>query len=309
MKVLAVVPGPDTHGVVRHALSVAAAVGADVRRELGPVQKTYDVVHVPFTDSLFGRDIAAAAAAFEAWTTTVEPRVVVTLHDVPGADTDAARDARRRAGYLRVAAACDAVIVCSAAEAGRLRPRPVVVPLPVTPLAPAGPVPAWAGRPSLGVLGFVYPGKGHEQALAAAAGTGAQVLALGAVTPGHEPLLELLRQQADALGVTLHVTGPLSEPDLHAAALAVTVPVAAYCTTGASASLRTWTAVGRRPVTTTGAYALELEQAHPGSLWLTDDLPRTVRCALADPGRTRATPSRPVDVAAAHLAVYRSVLR
>ena len=34
MRVLAVVPGPETHGVVLHALSVARSVGADVQRDL-----------------------------------------------------------------------------------------------------------------------------------------------------------------------------------------------------------------------------------------------------------------------------------
>ena len=309
VKVLAVVPGPSTHGVVLHALSVARAVGADVQPNLGPPDPAYDIVHIPFTDALFGRDIATAAAFFAGWVARVDASLVVTLHDVPGLDADPARDARRRAGYAQVAAAADAVVVCSDAEADRLDPRPAVVPLPVEPLDAPGPAPAWAGRTTLGVLGFVYPGKGHDRTLEVAAGTGAAVVALGAASPGHNDLVGQLCAQADSLGVELFVTGPLSEADLHAAARAVTVPVAAYATTGASASLATWSAAGRRPVTTTSPYTQELAARDPGALLLTDDLHAAVHAALADPGRTWGAAAAAHDVAAAHLAIYRSVLR
>lgn len=307
MRVVAVVPGPDTHGVVRHALEVARLVGAEVVRDLRPV--VADVVHVPFTDALWGPDIAAAAAAFEAWASTVGAPVVVTLHDVPGADRDPARDARRRAGYDRVVAASRAAVVCSAAEARRLTPRPAVIPLPVERLPSPGPVPAWTDRPSLGVLGFVYPGKGHERALEAAAGTGARVVALGAVTPGHEPLLAGLHERAHELGVELLVTGTLTDADLHAGARAVTVPVAAYATTGASASLLTWLTAGRRPVATAGPYADELLRTRPGCLLPATDLAAAVRGALADPAATWGTLPDAPDVAGLHRAVFASVLR
>jgi len=310
VRVLAVVPGPPTHGVVLHALSVARAVGADVQHDLTTPGASYDVVHVPFTDSLFGADIGSAAAAFEAWAAGIGVPLVVTLHDVPGADADPAREARRRAGYARVTAAADAVVVCSAHEADRLDPRPVVVPLPVEPLAAPGPPPVWAGRSTLGVLGFVYPGKGHDGVLDAAAGTGAAVVALGGPSPGHTDLVVRLRAQAERLGVELLVTGTLSEPDLHAAARAVTVPVAAYTTAGASASLATWAAAGRRPVTTPGPYATELAARDPDALLLSEDLHGGVANALADPSSTWADAATAgPDVTEAHLAVYRSVVR
>ncbi|MCW2613040.1 MAG: hypothetical protein JWN08_34, partial [Frankiales bacterium] len=161
MRVLSVVPGPREHGVVLHGLTVARLLGTDVTRTLEPVEGAYDLTHVQFTDSLFGPDIASAAGAFERWAETAPRPLVVTLHDVPGADADAARDARRAAGYQRVVDAADAVVVCSDHEASRLHPRPAVVPLPVEPLAAAGDCPWWADRPTVGVLGFVYPGKGH----------------------------------------------------------------------------------------------------------------------------------------------------
>ncbi|CAN5128805.1 hypothetical protein BH24ACT10_BH24ACT10_19010 [soil metagenome] len=310
MRVLAVVPGPPTHGVVLHALTVAHAVGADVQHDLRKPDASYDIVHVPFTDSLFGADIGSAAKAFQAWAAGVGVPLVVTLHDVPGGDADPARDARRRAGYARVTAAADAVIVSSAHEADRLDPRPVVGPLLLAPLAAPGPPPVWAGGSTLGVLGFLYPGKGHDRVLDAAVGTGAAVVALGAPSPGHGDLVVRLHAQAERLGVELRVTGALSEPDLHAAARSITVPVAAYTTAGASASLATWTAAGRRPVTTPGPYAVELAARVPDALLLSQDLHSGVADALADPSSTwtDAAAAGP-DVTEAHLAVYRSVLR
>ena len=307
LKVLAVVPGPPDHGVVRHGLVVADLVGAHVVRTLAPVPGAWDVTHVQFTDALFGTEIGSAAAAFESWAATAPRPLVVTLHDVPGADTDTGRAARRAAGYGRVAAAADAVVVCSDHEADRLQPRPYVVPLPVDALTAPGPRPAWADRPSIAVLGFLYPGKGHERVVAAAAGTGALVVAIGGPSPGHEGLVEDLQRQARDAGVELLVTGPLSDADLHAAARAVTVPVASYATTGASGSLVTWIAAGRRPVTTSGPYADELDARWPGSLLPTGDLAAGLRAALADPGSTHAPPPPRPDVGELLRAVYRAL--
>ncbi len=311
MKVAIVAPGPDRHGVVLHARAVANLVGADLVRVLTPLAEDVGLTHVAFTDALFGLDIASATSAFELWASTAPRPLVVTLHDVPGVDPDRDRDARRAAGYRRVCAAADAVVVCSQIEADRLAPRPLVIPLPVEALAAPGPAPWWADRPSVGVLGFVYPGKGHDRAIDAAAGTGARVVAIGAASPGHDGLLDALTDRARTAGVELVVTGSLDEADLHAAARAVTVPVAAYATTGSSGSLLTWLAAGRRPVTTPSPYAAELTRHHPGALLLTDDLAASVTQALADPDSTRSAVTVSTtgsDVGEAHLALYRSLL-
>lgn len=301
------VPGPDRHGVVVHGLVVAQATGAEVVRDLRPVRA--DVVHVQFTDALFGPDIGSAAAAFEQWRATVDAPVVVTLHDVPGADGDAGRDARRAAGYARVVRASDAVVVSAQHEADRLGGVGHVVPLPVPVLAAPGPRPAWAEVVTLGVLGFVYPGKGHDTALEVAAQLGVRVVAAGGASPGHEPLVQELHRQADRLGVALHVTGSLSEPDLHAAARAVTVPLAAYRTLGASGSIATWHAAGRRPVVSPSDWTADLDRRWPGCVRTADDLVAAVREALDEPGSTWL--ARPPEqlVAEEHRAVYRSVLR
>lgn len=314
MRVLAVVPGPEHHGAVRHAEQVVGLLrehGVEVQltRTLRPGDA---ITWVPFTDALFGPDIAAAADAFTRWSDTVTGPLVVTLHDVPGNDPDPARDARRVGGYRQVTRRADAIAVCSAHEAERVRTvlgRSVTtVPLPVEPLLPAGLPPGWADRRTLGVLGFVYPGKGHDVALTAARGTGATVVALGAPSPGSD--LAGLRAQAGRVGVELLVTGPLSEPDLHAAALAVTVPFAAYATLGASASLHTWLACGRRPVVTPGPYADELTARWPGTVTITDDPTSAVRHALDDPRLTWLdTPAPCPDVGAAYAQLFATVGR
>lgn len=323
MRVLAVVPGPAGHGVVRHGLAVAglvadAGVDVTVARSLDPQPGVHDLTHVQFTDALFGNEIGVAAERFVRWARTAPRPLVVTLHDVPGLDPDAARDARRRAGYRRVIGCCDAVVVSAAHEADGARLvdglDPVVVPLPVEPMATPGPRPSWADRPSAGVLGFIYPGKGHDRVLRALSGRGVRVVAIGAASPGHESLLEGLRRLAQDRCVELLVTGPLSAAELHAAARAVTVPVAAYTTTGASASLRTWLACGRRPLVTAGPDANELETRWPGSLLLEpagDDagLASALSAALADPASTWRTAAPPgPDAAGEHVALYRSCL-
>lgn len=297
MRVWAPVPGPEHSGVVRHARGVAARLGEhglEVTVDLARPSGRHDLTLVPFTDALWGPDIASAAASFETWSRTVPRPLVVTLHDVPGTDPDPARDVRRITGYRRVLAAADRAVVCSEHEAhslsaagltagrgsgapraagltaGRDSGEPVtVIPLPLERLPGPGPVPSWADRPSVGVLGFVYPGKGHDAVLRAVAELPAgrpHVVALGAVSPGHEQAGEQLHRTAAELGVELVVTGPLSDADLHAAALATTVPVAAYRTLGASGSLLTWVACGRRPLVTAGPQAAELEGRWPGSV-------------------------------------------
>jgi hypothetical protein len=314
LRLLIDVRGPADHGVVRHAGALAAILGA--AGHVVASSGRAEVSHAQFTDSLWGPDIAAAATAYVAWATTTARPLVVTLHDVPGGDPDPARDARRAGGYARVVAASDAVVVSSEHEAAKVRRfspgRDVeVVELPLPELAaPSGP-PTWADRPTLGVLGFVYPGKGHDQVITTASRQRPRptVVALGAVSPGHADLRAALTERAAGLGVDLLVTGRLSDPDLAAGLAAVTVPVAAGATVSASASLLAWLAAARRPVTAAGAYAAEVDARHPGLLDLYGDpaeRDRLVGRALEAPGRTRLgrRPDWP-DVGAAHTEVYR----
>lgn len=302
-------PGPAGNGVVRHARLVAELARAHGVRA---VSSGGDLTHAQFTDRLYGPDIASAAAAFAAWATTAARPLVVTLHDVPGADPDPARDARRTAGYARVAAACDAVVVSAGHEAGKVARfsgrTATVLDLPLPRPVPGGARPAWADRPTVGVLGFVHPGKGHADVIDAAGGL--RVVAAGGPAPGHDDLVAELRRRARARGVDLVVTGPLSDAGMTAAARAVTVPVSPGARVSASGSLMTWLGCGRRPLTAAGAYATELSLRFPGAVTLyADALPAAITAALADPRRTHLdrVPDVP-DAGATHAALYRGLL-
>ncbi|MBW0124171.1 hypothetical protein [Pseudonocardia oceani] len=309
MRVRVVAPGPPGHGVVRHAALVAQRAAA---HGIEPVDGgAADLTHAQFTDALWGPDIAAAAAAFTAWATGVPRPLVVTLHDVPGADPDPARDARRTAGYARVVAAADAVVVSAEHEAAKVAAFSgrvaTVVDLPVPAPVPGGAAPDWADRPTLGVLGFLYPGKGHAEVLDAAARhpSRPRVVAAGGPSPGHEPLVAALAERAAAAGVDLVVTGALSDADLTAAARAVTVPVVPGRSVSASGTLATWWGCGRRPLAARGAYVREQAVRRPGALTPYDDL--DVTAVLADPDGTRLPAPPPCRAGAAHAALYRGL--
>jgi hypothetical protein len=255
----------------------------------------HDLTHAQFTDALYA-DIASAATAFERWAAAAPRPLVVTLHDPPGGYADPRARRAQVAGYRRVAAVCDPVVVSTQHEAVRARAvtdlATMVIALPLADPAAPAPAPVWARRSSVGVLGFLYPRQGHEQVVRAAAGTGALVVAIGAASPGHECLPDELQHLADAVGVKLLVTGPLTDGQLQAAARAVTVPFAAYRTPGASASLATWAAYGRRPVVKAPPHTLELHGANPGSVQLADDLAVAIAAGLLSRGRPR-WPGRP----------------
>lgn len=329
MKVSVVVPGPDGHGVVRHARDVAcllqaasSSVQVEIVRDLRPFTGG-DITHTHFTDALFGCDIVSAAAHFVEWSQQAPRPLVVTLHDVPGggADPDHVRDRRRLAGYAQVARAADAVIVSGQHEVVGGRSggtEPWVIPLPVPAPGSTGSVRPETDDPAtVAVLGFVYPGKGHDLAVEAVAGLDPQprVIALGAASPGHEGLVEALHAQAHRQGVELQVTGPLTQEELFAAMRTATVPLAAYSTLGSSGSLATWLAAGRRPLTTTTPHTRELLAAGANCLRLLSpqagaaDLARAVAQALAEPESTWL--DRPVarpDTAGAHLEVFRAAV-
>ena len=172
--VLHVLVGPEEHGVVRHARSVAEACGHEMLRverpeEVDPAALTgAAVIHVPFTERLFAPTCEEAGAAYE---TLVAPAraagvaVSVTLHDLPTGDSPL--QVRRRAAYDRVVTGARGIVVNSRVEltlvAGlRHTARSLrMIPLPVEPAA-AEPVPGQgqgATRPApaaeVAVLGFV----------------------------------------------------------------------------------------------------------------------------------------------------------
>jgi glycosyltransferase involved in cell wall biosynthesis len=287
------VVGPAEHGVTRCARDLAAAAGD------APAP---DVLQVHYTDRLFGRTAEESAAAFTAFARGLDRPLVVTLHDVPPADGSPLQQRRARA-YAAVVDAAAAVVVNSEHEAARLRAFsavvPHVVPLPVQPLPP-GPVPPPDGQ--VVVLGFLYPGKGHEEALRALpAGVG--LTALGRASDGHDDLVAELA----ALG-PLTVTGFVPDAELPALLRAASVPLAPHRHVSASGSIGTWLAAGRRPLVPDVDYTREVAARCPGALWLYDDLAPALAAALAEPSLTWLPPGTPTGPTMPEtVAAYRAV--
>ena len=298
-----VIVGPAQHGVRMHG-SALADHSPQAERIEGEITDVLPVilagdgpVHFHFTDRIFGRDAAAAAQTVER--IAARRPVSVTLHDIPQ-PSDGHAFAARCAGYARVVAAARTVIVSSHVERSLLARHTGIPadthihvdPLPIDRAPSLGSTAAPPGFPAstttVGLLGFIYPGKGHDHVLAAlAAGPHrADVVALGRPSEGHQDLMADLERLARARGRSFHVTGFLSEDELTAAARAVTVPVVAPEHVSASGSVGRWIASGRRPVVVRHPFFEELHDRAPWALTLTDDLPAALNAALDNPSST-----------------------
>lgn len=320
-----VVVGPDEHGVVRHALALAATAGSPVVRLAQPddplqLPAGVDVAHLHVTDKLFGASPALAAATCTALIRGLTPRVVVGLHDVPGnGQADVAKG--RTACYRAIADAADAVVVSCRTEQRRVMAAGTSTAVHVVPLAvPNGfdcaPAQRTATDPRIAVLGFVYPDKGHAEAIDAGAAFGLGVVALGRCSDGHAELGEQLARRALDMGTTLEITGFLDDAQLVARAKAVAVPLVAAAHMSASASLLTWIGMGRRPLVVRNEHTVEMAELLGEHITLYDGTPdalhRAVRRALDDPPSTWTTSPAPASltahgVAAATAEVHRSV--
>jgi len=291
--------GPAEHGVVRYAREVAEGDGGPL---VAPGPADVDVVQVHYTDRLFAPTAEASAEAFTAVAAGLGRPLVVTLHDVPPDDGSVLQQRRARA-YAAVVATAATVVVNSDHEAARLAAfsdrTPVVVPLPVMTL-PAGPVPPPDGQ--VVVLGFLYPGKGHDEALRALP-DGVGLTALGRPSDGHDDLVAEL----SALG-PLTVTGYVPDAELPARLRAASVPLAPHRHVSASGSIGSWLAAGRRPLVPDVAYTREVAARLPGTLTLYDELAPALAAALADPASTWLVPGTPTGAdLVGTVAAYRAV--
>ncbi|NEN77650.1 hypothetical protein [Nocardioides zeae] len=318
--------GDEAHGVTRFALEVARWTGAPVARrsvDLRPGSR----VHLHVTDRVLGRSPEAAVLAVRELGAGHD--LTVTLHDVPQ-PTDGDAFLRRVECYRAVLGAATGWVVSSHHERALVarwcHPRTSghVVPLPVVPLSgvPLSGVPldgAAGGPLSVGVFGFVYPGKGHAEALAAiaalprATASGpVELRVLGAAAAGHAADLEALVRRGQALGVPVRVTGRVPEHAVAGALRDVTVPVVAHRNVSASGSQNSWIAAGRRPLVRDGVYAREMAALRPGTTSLFTDagLAGAVAGALADPSSTWLSAGTsvgpgPAEVAAAYRGWWR----
>lgn len=317
-----VVVGPQRHGVVAHALGLAAASGSladrlvrvtseprDVGQRLAEATSGHSGLMLHITDHLLADGAAGAADVVEGL--AARSPLAVCLHDLPQPHEGEDRCTRRRAAYRRIACAATRLVVSSEFERSLLRacsPTPheadevgakvVVVPLPVERdpgLASPRPSGGSNGWLDVGVLGFVYPGKGLEQVIEAAAavrrlGHDVRVTNYGGVSAGHEDLAAGLAALASELRVPFRVTGFLSRGGLVGLLRATDVPVAAHRHVSASGSIATWVAVGRRPVVVPGPWVAELAARLPGSVTVSESLADSLIRAIADPASTWLAP-------------------
>ncbi|MET0589902.1 MAG: hypothetical protein ABWZ77_01885 [Naasia sp.] len=325
------------HGVAVVARAIAGAVraaepSADLVDQDGPDtdEGIPQRAHVHFTDRLWAASPELAAERFAA---LADGRAVtVTLHDIPQASDGPRNLARRSGAYARVVRAAAGVVVNSQHEASLLaeagievapgRPAVAVIPLAID-LAP-GSVAVGDLDGRVAVLGFFYPGKGHDEVVDAVASLGGRavaadggehplsVVSLGGVSPGHEGELAELVAQASGRGVAVEVSGYLDDKAMLAACRAASVPVVAHRHFSASGSLAMWIAAGRRPVIVDSRYAREMAALRPGTMTVVarDALPDAIRSARLDPSSTLIAPDASTapglaEVAAAYLRWWR----
>lgn len=242
--------GPAGHGVTEYALGLARATGAEVIREetFGDTPLS-GPVHVTFTDHLFG-DTAERLLA------RIDGPLSVSLHDIPQPEEGAERYARRARVYRELVEKANVAVVNSNHEASFFDAAPTVIRLPIPVIdSPFDPEPG-----SVGVLGFLYPGKGHEDLIAALPDR--RLRFLGAVSHGHETWAENLDAE---------ITGWLSDAQLAAEMGRIAVPVCPHRHFSASGSLMAWLGAGRTVLVRDSAYAREIDAWLPGRVTLVAD--------------------------------------
>ena len=260
------IAGPEGHGVTSYALALARRCGADVVREetFTDTALPEGPVHVTFTDHVFGPSPDAAVDALLA--RLGDRPFSVSFHDVPQPEEGSGRFTRRASAYRRLASAATLAVVNSEHEAsffddGFNAAAPVsVIRLPI-PTIESG----FAPEPdTVGVLGFLYPGKGHENLIAALRGTDYRLRFLGSVSAGHE-------QWAAGLERSAEITGWLSDEELAREMARTEIPVCAHRHFSASGSLMTWLGAGRTVLASDSAYTREIDRWLPGRITLVRD--------------------------------------
>jgi glycosyltransferase involved in cell wall biosynthesis len=253
------------------------------------------------TDRLLGSSPEEAARVVGA--VSRRATVALALHDLPQPAEGGRWYRRRRDAYAHMTDAADVVVVASEHERdcldrcrreAALPPlragRVVVVPLPIEPRL-GHPAPRGVQEDEVGVLGYLYPGKGVEEVVAAAArirraGRRIRVTCLGAPAEGHAEHAAELVAGAQRAGVPFRVTGFVPDDVLGSRLRTVGVPVAPHRHISASGSINAWLEAGRRPTTFLSPYARELADRLPRALHLVDDLETGIIDVLDHPERT-----------------------
>lgn len=267
------VVGPDGHGVTEYALALAAVADAPViqEEEFSSAPLPAGFIHTTFTDHLFGP--SPDEAVDNLLDRIGQRRLSVSFHDIPQPEEGNERFARRTPAYLRLATACaesgGVAVTNSDHEAEFFRSRGVnvsVVRLPIRRIESS-----FAPEPdTVGVLGFLYPGKGHDDLIDDFAGTGYRLRFLGSVSAGHENWADGLLRRAKDAGLDAEITGWLTEDELAAEMGRISVPVCAHKHFSASGSLMTWLGAERHVLATDSDYTREIDAWLPGRITLVD---------------------------------------
>lgn len=204
--------------------------------------------------------------------------------------------------------------------------NPVVIPLPIASCAGLQPdtdrdLPSSTTHPDIdiAIVGFIYPGKGHEQALRALTGLPSSVglKAIGRPADTHDAMTGQLMSLARSLERRFTVIGFLAEPALLAEMRSTTVPVAAHHRIAASGSICAWLGAGRRPLVPDGPWTRELQARCPGSVTLYratgEGLADAIAAVIGDPSSTWLAPHAmvgpdPAEAAALYAAASRFFL-
>jgi hypothetical protein len=271
-----------------------------------------------FTDSSADPDLQIAALANQLATRNV--RLSVTLHDIPQLSDGALLYARRVNTYRRFVERVVGMAVSSEHERTLLREAlgdpslaVEVIPLPIDRMPTDRPIteptPSLIGpEPSIGIFGYLYPGKGHREVLDELAGIRppVSVVAIGRPSDRHTDLVSELTTLAHDGGNAFRCTGFIPEAELAGWLRKVTVPLAPHTHVSASGSINAWIAAGRRPLVPAGRYVSELDRRLPGSVWIYQPgrLRAAVSAAAEQPERTVLPASFPVgpttDLVAGH---------
>jgi hypothetical protein len=323
---LQLIVGPAGHGVAAYAADVASALRTlDARTGVAHAEKVTDAigiadgasrVHLHVTDRLLGRSPEEAAEHVERLAASTH--LTLTVHDVPQT-SDGTPLPRRISAYSRFLAAAHATAVNSRHEQRLVEeflpnaPVPHAIPLGSR-RAVSPPVPRACGERdadesssrSLVVLiaGYVYPGKGHAQAIEATADAAGSlraageavgdvvVRAIGRASAGHESDVAVLRADAERRGVRFEVTDFLPD-DVFAARISEDgIPLAAHAHVSASRSMLDWVEAGRRPLVVASRYAEEMRLLRPGTIALYEPSRLASRLieAWQEPARTWLKP-------------------
>jgi hypothetical protein len=325
--------GPAEHGIARFGRELAGAAcdqgftgpvlhESDPHRLIEVVRRLptgVRLVHLQANDWLFTDAVHRADEAMRSLAAALRTRgarLSLTLHDLPHQAVSRELFLRRAHTYAAMMAQAVSVVVSSDHErmlieeaaaalrqidgAGARPRRPsvvTVIPLPIhrNDAIRERPTPMiGSSTPTVGILGYLYPGKGHRDVLEELSGlsTVVTVVALGRPSDGHEAMLGELLDLGHCLGVEFRCTGFVPDGELTAQLRDVSVAVAPAPQVSASGSINTWIAAGRRPLVRASRYACELDGRMPGAIaiYQPGDLRARVESALASPSTTHLPP-------------------